>query len=350
MFQLVHRPCPIRFRNGPFAMDPFGLDVVQPGALDRRRAHDDATAAVPLDAPIVGLAPRPHRLTDVPRGVVPHQPQRLGPFRGQPLRQPSQPLDRHGTDRPPIHTAEAQALCLRPSQPITRDRLGLGVVLVWLVLAQAQRRGVCPGLEGGLGVTAPPHRILKAQDPVRMPSREGDQAIAPLFFRVEGGAGLGIQCVARFPGVCRRWRARRMLASLRTRSVTPCSWPIAAARPSVPTPVGFPERRGDGGKRCWRLAPLAASSTGAAVFGRVDGFAKPSTPCVCKAWRMLRTVWTEQLTTGAMGVGDSRWALARTIWARRTRQASAVRRSASHCRRSSSVKGRRKRGGFIAQV
>src|ERR1051326_8548034 len=51
-----------------------------------------------------------------------------------------------------------------------------------------------------------------------------------------------------------------------------------------------------------------------------------------------------------MGFGDSRWALARTIWARRTRKASAVRRSASNWRRSSLVKGRIKSGGFITQV
>src|SRR4030095_11303050 len=66
--------------------------------------------------------------------------------------------------------------------------------------------------------------------------------------------------------------------------------------------------------------------------------------------RTLRTVWTEQPTNCAMGFGDSRRALARTIWARRTRKASAVRRSASHWRRSSFVKGRIKSGGFIAQV
>src|SRR5437764_13076874 len=51
-----------------------------------------------------------------------------------------------------------------------------------------------------------------------------------------------------------------------------------------------------------------------------------------------------------MGVGDSRRALARTIWARRTRKASTVRRSASNWIRSLSVKGRINIGGFIAQV
>src|SRR4029453_9915896 len=64
----------------------------------------------------------------------------------------------------------------------------------------------------------------------------------------------------------------------------------------------------------------------------------------------LRTVWTEHPTSCPMGFGDSLWALARTIWARRTRPASAVRRSAANCLCSSSVKGRIKSGGFIAQV
>jgi hypothetical protein len=55
-------------------------------------------------------------------------------------------------------------------------------------------------------------------------------------------------------------------------------------------------------------------------------------------------------TSCAMGFGDSLRALARTIWARRTRQASALRRSAANYIRSASVTGRIKRGGFIAQV
>ena len=183
MLEFVHMQLPIRFRNGPFAMDPFGLDAIQPGTLDRQRAHDNATAACPLDAPVVGLEPCPHGLTDVPRGIVPHQQQRCFPFRGQPFRQPRQKLGRYGTHRTTVHKAEEHALCVRTSQPITRDRLGLRVMPVWLVLDHMQRLGVGPGMEMGLREAAPPHLILEPQDPLRVPERQRDQAIPPLFFR-----------------------------------------------------------------------------------------------------------------------------------------------------------------------
>ena len=70
---------------------------------------------------------------------------------------------------------------------------------VRLVLEQAQGLGVCPGLEVGLGEAAPPDRILEPQDPFGMPQRQRYQPIAPLFFRAYCGAGLVIQCLARFP-------------------------------------------------------------------------------------------------------------------------------------------------------
>ena len=88
MLQCIHMQLPVRFSNGPFAMDPLGLEAMQAGTLAwrRKRAHDEATAAVPLDATIVGLEPCTHGLTDVPRGLVPHQHQRRVPCRRQPVR------------------------------------------------------------------------------------------------------------------------------------------------------------------------------------------------------------------------------------------------------------------------
>src|ERR1700675_3285807 len=64
----------------------------------------------------------------------------------------------------------------------------------------------------------------------------------------------------------------------------------------------------------------------------------------------LRTVWTQQPTSCAMGLGERPPALARRIWARRTRKASEARRSASNCVHSSAVNGRTARDGFIAQA
>ena len=88
------------------------------------------------------------------------------------------------------------------------------------------------------------------------------------------------------------------------------------------------EYAGDG--HSWRRPAWARQSWDVSI-------ASPSLPrpVVLKAWMTLRTVWTQQPTSCAMGFGDSPRALARTIWARRTRKASAVRRSASNCLRSS---------------
>ena len=115
--------------------------------------------------------------------MVPHQQQGGFAFGGQPGCQPRQKLGRHRTDWSPVDKAEEHALCIRASQPITRDRFRLGVGPVWLGLDQVQGRLVCPRVEVGLGEAAPPDFILKAQDPIGMPRRQCDQPIAPLFFR-----------------------------------------------------------------------------------------------------------------------------------------------------------------------
>ena len=223
MLQFVNMQLAIRFGNGPLAMHPFGLDAIQPGTFARKGAHHDATAAFPLDATVGRLEPCPHGMADVPRGLGPHHQQRCFPFRRQALRQPLQKLRRHRTDRTTVHQTEEHALCVGASQPITRQSLGLWVVTVWLILDQAQRLGSCPGMQGGLGETAPPDLILQPQDPCRMAQRQCDQAIAPLFFRAYWGSGLVIQCFARFQLVSSCLTAWRMVSSLLRRSVTPCA-------------------------------------------------------------------------------------------------------------------------------
>src|SRR5262245_46491315 len=75
MLQFGHTQLPIRFRHRALTMDPFGLDPLEPGTLDRQRTHHHAAAACLLDVPIVRLEPRPHGLADVPRGLVPDQQQ-----------------------------------------------------------------------------------------------------------------------------------------------------------------------------------------------------------------------------------------------------------------------------------
>ena len=64
--------------DAALAVDPLGLDRVEPGALDRQVAGDDAHAAARrcLTCAVVVADPGAHRLADVPGGVVPDQQQR----------------------------------------------------------------------------------------------------------------------------------------------------------------------------------------------------------------------------------------------------------------------------------
>src|SRR5919197_1471543 len=64
------------FRDGPFPMDPFRFNRVEPRTLAGQWAHDDAHALGPLLALLSVLAdPVPHSRAAVPGRVVPHQQQ-----------------------------------------------------------------------------------------------------------------------------------------------------------------------------------------------------------------------------------------------------------------------------------
>ena len=76
--ELVDGEQAVGFDDAAFAMDPGGLDGVEPGALDRQVAGDDPDAnAALLDQSVVVPDPVAHLVADVPGGVVPDQEQRL---------------------------------------------------------------------------------------------------------------------------------------------------------------------------------------------------------------------------------------------------------------------------------
>jgi hypothetical protein len=99
-------------RPWPACHAPIWARCVQPRTLAGQGAHHEATAPVPLDVTLMRLAPRPHGLADVPRGIVPYHQQRLFPFRRQACRQSRQKLCRRRTDRPPVYKTEEHALCI----------------------------------------------------------------------------------------------------------------------------------------------------------------------------------------------------------------------------------------------
>src|SRR4030095_7712902 len=72
--ELVGRQEAVGFDNAALAVDPGGLNGVEPGALTGQVAGDDAdTGASPLDPAIVVADPAADEVADVPGGVVPDQ-------------------------------------------------------------------------------------------------------------------------------------------------------------------------------------------------------------------------------------------------------------------------------------
>ena len=66
MLQFSHIQLSIRFSNGALAMDPFGLDPIEPWALDRQGTDHHAAATCLLDVLVVCLEPGTHGLADMP--------------------------------------------------------------------------------------------------------------------------------------------------------------------------------------------------------------------------------------------------------------------------------------------
>ena len=108
-FQFVRIQQPVRFRDGPLAMDPFRLNRIEPRTFAGQRADDETHPhRALLDLLIVLTDPVSHRVTTVPGGVVPDQAQRGEALRRELSRAPGEKRDgdrTHGTphDKPPPH-------------------------------------------------------------------------------------------------------------------------------------------------------------------------------------------------------------------------------------------------------
>ena len=173
-------------------MEPHGLDGVEPGALDRQVAVDDADASARLlDLLVVGADPGADLGADVPGGVVPDQQQR-GLSRSLQLRAaPGQELGGDRTDRAAVD--EAQPDLLPPllagrgpadQQPVAGQGLGIGIVLRDRLLDQVEGLLVLgPRVQAGRGQATPPDLILEPQRPLGVGQRQPDQAVARTFLR-----------------------------------------------------------------------------------------------------------------------------------------------------------------------
>jgi hypothetical protein len=188
-FQFVGTQQPVRFRDGPLAMDPFGFNRVEPRTFAGQVADDEAhPRGTPLDLLIVLTDPVPHGLAAVPRGIVPDQQQRGEALRGELGRAPGQKIDRHRTHGAPGHKPEPHLVGLQrsrpPQQAITGQRLRIGIVRRQAQLLQLVRGfGVRPAMLVWLGQATPPDLVAKAQRPRRLDQGPLDQAVPSFFFR-----------------------------------------------------------------------------------------------------------------------------------------------------------------------
>jgi hypothetical protein len=130
--ELVGGEQPCGLGDPALPRDPLGLDGVQPRALDRKLAGDDADAApTPLDAAVVGTDPGAYGSAAVPGGVVADQQQRLraGGLESGPA--PGQVFSRDGAARaasdeaqPGLLLPPARVGCRAEQQAVAGQRLG----------------------------------------------------------------------------------------------------------------------------------------------------------------------------------------------------------------------------------
>lgn len=230
----------IGFDHPPLGVAPLGFNRIEPRTLDRQRT-DQQPHPLPagLDLSVMSPDPVPHGLAAVPGGIVPDQRQHAHAARRRFLTAPVEEGGRRCADWPAVE--EAQPDIARPGQQqaIAGQRLAVGIVARDRLLNQPQRLvPIRPGAQGGAGDAAPPDLVLEAEEPVRLTSGEGDQAVALSFFRAYSGSGLVIQCLARTQRTPSRAKVARTVSPVTRLAVSPWRWASAAARSSVHRLVG----------------------------------------------------------------------------------------------------------------
>src|SRR5207248_5920506 len=229
------------------------FDRVEPGAFGGQIASEQADAlAGLLDLAVVLAHPRAHDLRVVPGGVVPDQ--QHGPLAARLglLGTPTQEVNGHRADRAALDKAQPELLAAAGrgvpaarQETIAGQGFGVRVVTRDRLLDQSQRvLVILPGVQGRLSQPTPPHFILEAQEPLRMPLGQPDQTVAPGFFSRILRSGLVIHSLARRQRTPMRARVARMVSPLTRHAVRPRSEATSAANSRVHTPVGLSKSRG----------------------------------------------------------------------------------------------------------
>jgi len=262
--------------HSTFAMPPLSLNRLEPRALHGQPPGPDPyPVSCGFHPLIVPVQPGAYRVTLVPRGIIPDQDQGRATLRRQALTTPGQQLHGHRAHRRALHKPQQPLGSRRRGaahqQPIPRQCLRGSILLGTLQGIQAgEAPRLDPAMRLGLGQSAPPDLIGKAQPPGWRGTRPAYQAVPTVFFRRYAGSGLVSQGLARFQRTPSGARAARLVSSLTRRRVSPCSQLTSAASARVHRLVALPQARGLWGQSPRSRARPSASKMAGVVCGLED--------------------------------------------------------------------------------
>src|SRR5712691_6107875 len=133
--ELTSRKQAVAFGDIALAMDPFGLNRVQPGALSGEKEGQNAHALARLLHVLVVLAyPGAHHLRDVPARVIPDQQPIALAQKLETLTAPVEKLNADRTHRPSCDEAQPHLISHRllsvpslPENSVARQCFGIGI-------------------------------------------------------------------------------------------------------------------------------------------------------------------------------------------------------------------------------
>ena len=157
-----------RLDHRSLAVDPFGLDRVEPRASARQPADQKAaTVAGPLDLAIVPPDPVLHLAADVPGGVVPDQRQDPDVLGRELLSDPGEEGAGQRADRSPVDEAQQRPLACRQPQAVAGQGLRVRIGALGGVQGEAQPLAPGrPGMQRRLRQAGEPDLVLEAERPV----------------------------------------------------------------------------------------------------------------------------------------------------------------------------------------
>src|SRR5579872_679291 len=135
--QFLGREQAIWLDDSPLPMDPLGFNRIEPRTLGRQKEGQNTHAfALSSDLLVVVANPGAHNLAVMPRGIIPNQQPGAFTLNCQIAAAPVQKLCRDVAHRTAIDKAQRHLVphwgiswSSLPQHAITRQRLGIGVVL-----------------------------------------------------------------------------------------------------------------------------------------------------------------------------------------------------------------------------